>query len=53
MRESKTGTVATHVVMLMPMHQRCDSTPLTVAFDTNTLASVVAPGTAQREPQRV
>jgi hypothetical protein len=34
--------------MLMPMHQPCDSTPLTVTFDTNTLASVVAPGAAQR-----
>ena len=46
--ESKTDAIATHVVMGMPMHQPCDSTPLTVTFDTNTLASVVAPGTAQR-----
>ena len=48
MGESKTGAVATHVVMLMPMHRPSDSTPLTVTFDTNTLASVVAPETAQR-----
>jgi hypothetical protein len=46
--ESKTGAVRTHVVMLPPMHRPCDSTPLTVTFDTNTLASVVAPETAQR-----
>ena len=48
MGESKTSVVATHVVMGMPMHQPCNSTPLTVTFDTNTLASVVAPETAQR-----
>jgi hypothetical protein len=48
MDQSKTGALATHVVMLMPMHRPCDSTPLTVTFDTNTLASVVAPETAQR-----
>ncbi len=46
--ESRTGAVRTHVVMLTPMHRPCDSTPLTVTFDTNTLASVVAPETAQR-----
>ncbi len=46
--ESKTGAVRTHVVMLPPMHRPCDPTPLTVTFDTNTLASVVAPETAQR-----
>lgn len=46
--ESKAGAVRTHVVMLTPMHRPCDSTPLTVTFDTNTLASVVAPETAQR-----
>ncbi len=48
MDQSKTGAVRTHVVMLTPMHRSCDSTPLTVTFDTNTLASVVAPETAQR-----
>lgn len=36
------------MVMLPPMHRPCVSTPLTVTFDTNTLASVVAPETAQR-----
>lgn len=46
--ESNTGAVRTHVVMLTSMRQPCDSTPLTVTFDTNTLASVVAPETAQR-----
>ena len=46
--QSEMGAVATHVVMLMPMHRPCDSAPLTVTFDTNTLASVVAPETAQR-----
>ncbi|MEI9992653.1 MAG: hypothetical protein WDM86_21800 [Rhizomicrobium sp.] len=46
--ESKAGAVRTHVVMLTPMHRPYDSTPLTVTFDTNTLASVVAPETAQR-----
>lgn len=46
--QSKSGAVRTHVVMLTPMHRPCDSTPLTVTFDTNTLASVVAPETAQR-----
>lgn len=34
--------------MLTPMHRPCDLAPLTVTFDTNTLASVVAPETAQR-----
>ena len=46
--ESKTGAVREHVVMLTPMHRPCDLAPLTVTFDTNTLASVVAPETAQR-----
>jgi hypothetical protein len=46
--ESKAGDVRTHVVMLTPIHRPCDSAPLTVTFDTNTLASVVAPETAQR-----
>jgi hypothetical protein len=34
--------------MFRLMHQLCDPSPLTVTFDTNTLASVVAPETAQR-----
>ena len=46
--ESKTGAVREHVVMLTPIHRPCNSAPLTVTFDTNTLASVVAPETAQR-----
>ena len=48
MDESKVDAVTTHVVMLTPMHRSCGSTLLMVTFDTNTLASVVAPGTVQR-----
>ena len=48
MDESNADAVTKHVVMLIPMHRPCGTTSLTVTFDTNTLASVVAPETAQR-----
>jgi hypothetical protein len=48
MDQSKMGRCRDARDKLMPMHRPCDSVPLTVTFDTNTLASVVAPETAQR-----